>query len=400
MNYNNKNIISIKYNNNYNIKNNENTLLNSNLFSNISDNSKLLNKSLNIKTNLTIKNSNLSDSATSKRNKKNINNKIPSIDDKTAGKFIQTFRDKKAKISPEKENLKNYSNDQIKDFYDDSEGNLKIKIGEILINRYEVIKNLGKGTFGNCFQCHDKENNEDVCIKIIKNLPKYNEQAKEEIKVINYINSPNIKKENIFVQIKNNFVYHEHICIVFELLSNNLYEEIKRNNYKGFNISTIKKFAIRLLFGLLILKTKKIIHCDLKPENILLINKGKTKIKIIDFGSSCYTDKNYYLYIQSRFYRAPEIILELKYGVEIDMWSFGCILCELYSGLPIFPGENEYDVLYYIMEYIGVPPKDIIFKSPKRRYFFNDKGEPLEKPNSFGKIRRPNQKYLEKFLKN
>ena len=338
-NYNNKNIISIKYNNNNcdNIKNNENILLNSNLFYNINDNSTLLNKSLNINPNLIIKNSNLSDSSASKRNKKNINNNISTTDDKTSGKSIQTFRDKKGKISTEKENLKNYSNDQIKDFYDDSEGNLKIKIGEILIDRYEVIKNLGKGTFGNCFQCYDKENNEDVCIKIIKNLPKYNEQAKEEIKLINYINSSNIINENIFVQIKNNFIYHEHICIVFELLGNNLYEEIQKNNYNGFNILTIKKLAIQLLFGLLILKTKKIIHCDLKPENILLINKGKNNIKIIDFGSSCLENENYYLYIQSRFYRAPEILLGLPYGVEIDIWRSGCILCEFYTGMPIFP---------------------------------------------------------------
>ena len=162
----------------------------------------------------------------------------------------------------------------------------------------------------------------------------------------------------------------------------------------------IKKFAMQLLFGLLILKTKKIIHCDLKPENILLMNKCKNRIKIIDFGSSCFENENYYLYIQSRFYRAPEILMGLQYGVEIDIWSLGCILCEFYTGLPIFPGEDEYDMLYYIMEYLGVPPKEIIEKSPKKRHFFNEKGEPTEKPNSFGKIRKPNQKSLEKFLKN
>ena len=208
------------------------------------------------------------------------------------------------------------------------------------------------------FLCYDSENKENVCIKIIKNLPKYSEQAKEEIKLINYINSSNIINENIFVQIKNNFIYHEHICIVFELLGNNLYEEIQKNNYNGFNILIIKKLAIQLLFGLLILKTKKIIHCDLKPENILLINKGKNNIKIIDFGSSCLENEKYYLYIQSRFYRAPEILLGLPYGVEIDIWRSGCILCEFYTGMPIFPGENEYDMLYYIMEYFGLPPRN------------------------------------------
>ena len=76
----------------------------------------------------------------------------------------------------------------------------------------------------------------------------------------------------------------------------------------------------------------KIIHCDLKPENILLKKKNKTGIRIIDFGSSCFEDKKLYSYLQTRYYRAPEIILGCNYGIEIDLWSFGCIIVELYSG--------------------------------------------------------------------
>jgi serine/threonine protein kinase len=378
-----KNIVSINLNKKYIDKSSENIFLHSNIYKNVKDNKKISYQTINANS---IK-------------KNNKNNSISSTEESATFRGIQTFRDKKPKKSKEKENQTHFSNEQIKNIYDDKEGNYKIKIGEIINNRYEVIKNLGKGTFGNCIKCYDQEKKEFVCIKIIKNLPRYTEQAKAEIDLINYINSTYIKNENIFVQIKNNFVYHEHICIVFELLSNNLYEELQKSNYTGFNISTVRKFAIQLLFGLLILKTKKIIHCDLKPENILLINEGKTRIKIIDFGSSCYTNDNYYVYIQSRFYRAPEVLLGLQYGVEIDMWSLGCILCEIFCGLPIFPGENEYDMLYYIMEYMGIPPREMIFRSPKRRNFFNEKGEPLEQPNSFGKIRKPNKKSLEKFLK-
>ena len=79
----------------------------------------------------------------------------------------------------------------------------------------------------------------------------------------------------------------------------------------------------------------------MKPENILLKKMNKSGIKVIDFGSGCFENERIYTYIQSRFYRAPEIMLGLAYGLEIDMWSFGCILCELYIGYPIFPGENE-----------------------------------------------------------
>lgn len=84
-------------------------------------------------------------------------------------------------------------------------------------------------------------------------------------------------------------------------------------------------------------------HCDLKPENILLKQPNKSGIKVIDYGSSCFTNSRIYTYIQSRFYRAPEIILGIPYTMAIDMWSFGCIIAELYTGYPIFPGENETD---------------------------------------------------------
>ena len=68
-----------------------------------------------------------------------------------------------------------------------------------------------------------------------------------------------------------------------------------------------------------------VIHCDLKPENILLVNPKRSKIKLIDFGSSCKLGEGMYLYIQSRYYRSPEILLNLPYDTKIDMWSLGKI---------------------------------------------------------------------------
>ena len=81
-----------------------------------------------------------------------------------------------------------------------------------------------------------------------------------------------------------------------------------------------------MLAALVLLDQNNIIHCDLKPENILLKNRSQTSIKVIDFGSSCFEDKRLYTYIQSRFYRAPEIILGIPYSTKIDIWSFGCNL--------------------------------------------------------------------------
>lgn len=81
-----------------------------------------------------------------------------------------------------------------------------------------------------------------------------------------------------------------------------------------------------------LLRKVKIVHCDLKPENILLKSANKSAIKVIDFGSSCFEHERIYTYIQSRFYRSPEVILGIPYDMAIDMWSFGCILAELYTG--------------------------------------------------------------------
>ena len=124
-------------------------------------------------------------------------------------------------------------------------------------------------------------------------------------------------------------------------MSINLYEFIKGNNFMGVSLSLIRRFAIQILQALKYLEQENIIHCDLKPENILLKSRDKSGIKIIDFGSSCFADQRIYTYIQSRFYRAPEIILGIPFTTAIDMWSLGCILVELYTGMPIFPGECE-----------------------------------------------------------
>jgi len=114
----------------------------------------------------------------------------------------------------------------------------------------------------------------------------------------------------------------------------------------------------------------------LKPENILLKNPTKSGLKIIDFGSGCFENERLYTYIQSRFYRAPEIIFGIPYTTAIDMWSFGCILCELYTGYPIFPGEDEVEQIALFMEVLGIPEKHLINNSQRGHLFFDEKGNP------------------------
>lgn len=106
-----------------------------------------------------------------------------------------------------------------------------------------------------------------------------------------------------------------------------------------------------------------------------------------------------YTYIQSRFYRSPEVILGMNYAMAIDMWSLGCILAELYTGYPIFPGENEHEQLACIMEVLGVPDAYIVQKASRRKLFFDATGAPRPFVNAKGKRRRPNSKTLASVLK-
>ena len=179
----------------------------------------------------------------------------------------------------------------------------------------------------------------------------------------------------------------------------NLYEFIKLHDFRGFSLKLIRRFTKQMLNSLVLLHSRKIIHCDLKPENVLLAHPAHSEIKVIDFGSSCHENERVYTYIQSRFYRSPEVILGMTYGMPIDMWSLGCILAELLTGYPIFPGENEQEQLACIMEVFGPPDKQLIEKATRKKLFFDSMGKPRLTVSSKGKRRRPSSKTLQQALK-
>ena len=115
-----------------------------------------------------------------------------------------------------------------------------------------------------------------------------------------------------------------------------------------------------------------VIHCDLKPENILLRHPKRSAIKVIDFGSSCRSDRRMYSYIQSRFYRSPEVMLGLPYTVAIDVWSLGCILIEMHTGEPLFSGSDQLDQMRRLVEVLGMPPESMVEaadRSTRDQYF-------------------------------
>jgi dual specificity tyrosine-phosphorylation-regulated kinase 1 len=93
----------------------------------------------------------------------------------------------------------------------------------------------------------------------------------------------------VVVKLKRHFMWRNHLCLVFELLSYNLYDLLRNTNFRGVSLNLTRKFAQQLCTALLFLSTPElnIIHCDLKPENILLCNPKRSAIKIVEFGSSC-----------------------------------------------------------------------------------------------------------------
>lgn len=242
--------------------------------------------------------------------------------------------------------------------------------------RYEILKVIGKGSFGQVVKAYDHKMQCHIALKIVRNEKRFHRQAAEEIRILEHLRKQDKENTMNIIHMLESFQFRNHICMTFELLSINLYELIKKNKFQGFSLQLVRKFAHSILQCLDALYRNRIIHCDLKPENILLKQQGRSGIKVIDFGSSCYEHQRIYTYIQSRFYRAPEVIMGSRYGMPIDMWSFGCILAELLTGYPLLPGEDEGDQLACAIELLGMPPRRLLDQSKRAKNFFTSKGHP------------------------
>ncbi|KAJ5175328.1 Serine/threonine-protein kinase ppk15 [Penicillium canariense] len=272
------------------------------------------------------------------------------------------------------------------DGYDNEDSDYILYVNDILgseeaghKNRYLILDVLGQGTFGQVVKCQNLKTQEVVAVKVIKNKTAYFNQSMMEVSVLDLLNSKYDKNDDHhLLRLKDTFIHRQHLCLAFELLSVNLYELIKQNQFRGLSTTLVRVFAQQLLNALSLLNKAHLIHCDLKPENILLkksvdpdtfdpFGTPRTNpeslhslespiIKVIDFGSACDERQTVYTYIQSRFYRSPEVLLGLPYSSAIDMWSLGCIVVELFLGLPLFPGSSEYNQVCRIVEMLGLPP--------------------------------------------
>ncbi|XP_053208847.1 serine/threonine-protein kinase minibrain-like [Panonychus citri] len=286
------------------------------------------------------------------------------------------------------------------DGHDDENHDYIVRPGERFSDRYEIDSLINKGSFGQVVKAYDIKEKCHVAIKIIKNKKPFLNQAQIEVKLLDMMNNFDANgsiysagKEKI-VQLKGHFMWRNHLCLVFELLSYNLYDLLRNTNFRGVSLNLTRKFAQQICTALMFLTHPEVsvIHCDLKPENILLCSPKRSAIKIVDFGSSCQLGNRIYQYIQSRFYRSPEVLLGIGYDMAIDMWSLGCILIEMHTGEPLFSGANEFDQINKIVEVLGLPPKYLLDQTAKSTKFFDktsDGGEYTLKLTQEGKKYMP-----------
>uniref|UniRef100_A0A671KCP6 non-specific serine/threonine protein kinase n=1 Tax=Sinocyclocheilus anshuiensis TaxID=1608454 RepID=A0A671KCP6_9TELE len=241
-----------------------------------------------------------------------------------------------------------------------------------LKNTYEVLDFLGRGTFGQVVKCWKRGTNEIVALKILKNHPSYARQGQIEVGILARLSSENADEHNL-VRAFECFQHRSHTCLVFEMLEQNLYDFLKQNKFSPLPLKVIRPILQQVATALKKLKGMRLIHADLKPENIMLVDPVRQpyRVKVIDFGSASHVSKAVCsTYLQSRYYRAPEIILGLPFWEAIDMWSLGCVIAELFLGWPLYPGALEFDQIRFISQTQGLPGEHVLNVGTKTSRFF------------------------------
>ncbi|XP_028556358.1 dual specificity tyrosine-phosphorylation-regulated kinase 4 isoform X3 [Dendrobium catenatum] len=252
----------------------------------------------------------------------------------------------------------------------------QIVLNSVVAGRYYLTEYLGSAAFSKVVQAHDLHTGTDVCLKIIKNDKEFFDQSLDEIKLLKYVNKNDPADQRHLLRLYDYFYYKEHLFIVCELLRANLFEFQKFNQDSGgdiyFTLRRIQAITRQCLEALEFLHHLKIIHCDLKPENILIKSYSRCEVKVIDLGSSCFLTDNLCLYVQSRSYRAPEVILGLPYDEKIDMWSLGCILAELYTGDVLFLNDSPTMMLARMIGIFGPFDIDMLDNGQEAHKYFTE----------------------------
>ncbi|CAL1596777.1 unnamed protein product [Knipowitschia caucasica] len=222
------------------------------------------------------------------------------------------------------------------------------------MNRYTTLKQLGDGTYGSVLMGRSNESGELVAIKRMKRkFYSWDECMNlREVKSLKKLNHANV------VKLKEVIRENDHLYFVFEYMKENLYQLMKDRENKMFSENEIRNIMFQVLSGLAFVHKHGFFHRDMKPENLLCM--GPELVKVADFGLAReirskppYTD-----YVSTRWYRAPEVLLRSSmYSSPIDLWAVGCIMAELYTLRPLFPGNSEVDEIFKICQVLGTVKK-------------------------------------------
>uniref|UniRef100_A0A3Q3VRZ1 Protein kinase domain-containing protein n=1 Tax=Mola mola TaxID=94237 RepID=A0A3Q3VRZ1_MOLML len=235
--------------------------------------------------------------------------------------------------------------------------------GSLLGSHHEVMEILGEGSFGLITKCHNAETGQMEAIKIFKSRPNFIHDAQKEIGMLKRLQCLDPDSCNI-VKWNNYFFDKEIICLSFELLDQNLRDYILDR----------ESIIHQLTTALSHLNSLGIVHADLKPDNVMVVDRHQQplKVKLVDFGLAqlLFAIKSD-VPVQSLWYRAPEVMLDIPFNEAIDVWSLGITAAELGTGCPLYMGNNEYDVLRAIIQTQGQPADDVLDRGKSVNYYFN-----------------------------
>ncbi|KAM7426472.1 Dual specificity protein kinase clk2 [Porites harrisoni] len=296
---------------------------------------------------------------------------------------------------------------------DDEDGHLIFRHGDMLNSRYEINSLLGEGTFGKVLDCFDRKTNTYVAVKVIKNVEKYREAAKLEIKVLEKIQQRDRNGRSLCVTLLDWFNHYGHMCLVFEKMGLSVFDFMKDNNYEPYPVDQVRHISHQLIVAVKFLHDMKLSHTDLKPENMLFVNSDcnvtynsrlkrderivkSSDMRLIDFGSATFDHEHHSTVVSTRHYRAPEVVLELGWSQPCDMWSIGCIMFELYTGFTLFQTHENREHLAMMERILGPLPSHMIKKSRKTKYFYKGKLD-WDERSSAGRYVRENCKALRKY---
>ncbi|KAM3857134.1 centromere protein L [Diretmus argenteus] len=238
---------------------------------------------------------------------------------------------------------------------------------------YKKLKVLGEGSYGEVSLYRKRDTRELVVIKKIQ----LKSQIRSEEFMMNHLSSLDPDECN-FVKLYSSFQMRGKTYLVFEKLDISLYDYIMQTQQNLLPLDGLRSIAQQFATTLKALMSVNVIHGDLNLDNIMLVDHVNKpfRVKFKDFGLSLLrSDDRPGCLCQTIWYRAPEVVLGLPFDEAVDMWSVGCILAKLATGIYLFPANYEYDLMQYMIELLGYPEEHLLDAGrATRRFFYRSEG--------------------------